>query len=110
MAVYSRKQYESGQLEQSVAQVPSESQVKDNEAALPELPEPEEIPRKRKSKPDDKWHHLQHPDSTDSMPISAKIEINGQTIEIDRGRIEIQDLEIKDELVKRGYRYMNEEF
>lgn len=106
MAVLSRKQVESGQVEIPPARVP----VPDVES-VPEPVEEIPVPRvKRKPKPDAPWFILDHPDSTPSMPISAKFEIDGKPVEIDNGRFETQDSDLKDELVRRGYRYMNEEY
>lgn len=109
MAVYTRKQIESGQLtEPARAPIPEPTAI-----TLPELPEPEPE-QKKKPKPSDKWYVLGHPDVTDSGPISAKftIEIEGDSYEIDleRGRVETQFTAVRDELVRRGYRYLNEEF
>jgi hypothetical protein len=107
MAVLSRKQVESGQVQE-----PVRASIQETAIALPELPEP--VAQKKKPKPDDQWYILGHPDVTESSQISAafEIDIDGDSfqIELERGRVETQFKAVKDELVRRGYRYLNEEF
>ena len=71
-------------------------------------------PRVRRPKADDPWFTLQHPDFTPSNRVSCKfdLEIDGQTekVELVDGRVETQVKGVKDELVRRGYIFMNEEF
>lgn len=57
---------------------------------------------------------LCHPDSSDSSTIDTEISVavGGRVVklEIVRGRLETQDVEVRDHLVSKGYRWMNEQF
>ena len=80
--------------------------------------EPEEdflgIAPRKKPKADDPWFYLEHPDNSPGNLISCKFDLiigeDKESVEIERGRVETQVVAVKDELVKRGYRFMNEEF
>jgi len=111
LAVVSRKQFESGEFGQPA---PRTAEPQD----VPEIAEPEVIPEapkpKGKPKADDPWFYLMHPDATDSNRITCAfdIEVDGQKekVEIERGRVETQISAVRDDLIRRGYRWMNEEF
>lgn len=110
MAVLSRKQVESGQVSEPARVSIPEPVAEEVQAALPELT----APGRKKPKATDPWYMLEHPDTTDShrITVTFDLDIDGESykVEIERGRVETQEIKLRDELVKRGYRYMNEEF
>ena len=73
-----------------------------------------EKPRVKRPKADDPWFILQHPDATPGNMVTCdfELEIDGQKekVKIERGRVETQVKGVKDELIRRGYLFMNEEF
>jgi len=74
----------------------------------------DEKPRIIKPKANDPWYYLQHPDYSPSNQVTCNfnVDIDNQSykVEIERGRVETQYKMVKDELVRRGYIFMNEEF
>lgn len=82
-------------------------------AEEPEL-EPVETPARKKPKPEDPWFILQHPDATSAHDVecSFKVTIEGEEFDIvlEHSRVETQEVLVRDELRRRGYRWMNEEF
>jgi hypothetical protein len=104
VAVFSQADLAAGRLKPGA---PREDPKPAEEAAAPPEPGPE-APRKPKAS--DPWFTFQHPDATDSSPIDATIEVEGEKVRIERSRVETQNPAVKDYLLKRGWRWMNEEF
>lgn len=104
MAVFSQADLAAGRLKPAA---PSEIQEPAEEAAAPPEPAPEAPKRPKVSDP---WFALQHPDATESNPIEAIIEVEGEKVKIERSRVETQNPAVRDYLLKRGWRWMNEEF
>ena len=103
MAVFSRKQVDSGTLEKPAPRI-------EERKAEVILEEPEELPPEVPAKPkaDDPWFVLQHPDQTTGNDINATIDIEGEKVEIEHGRVETQRPCTRDELLRREWRWMNE--
>jgi len=107
MPVLSRAEVEAG-VRKNLA--PAEaSPVSEAEKPLPPATEPIE-PGKPRASAGDPWFSLQHPDACDGNRIDATIEVAGETVEIERSRVETQSLAVRDDLIRRGWRWMNEVF
>lgn len=111
MGVVSRKEYE-----EKASKAPS---LPPQAVAMLELPDVgetpapesfEEPPAKRKPNGSDPWYYLQHPECTDSFKPECEIEIAGEIVEVKGGRVETQIKAVRDELIRREWRWMNEEF
>ena len=105
MAVISRKEFENGKVEKpslltEVLPIDQEEQT--------------EKPRKKNPRPSSPWFKLQHPDFTASNRMSIKfdLDINDEkySVEIIDGIVETQEIEVKNELCRRGYLFLNEEY
>lgn len=76
----------------------------------------EEVPILTRPKPkiDDPWFRFEHPDMTKSCQPSGTLvlPIEGieEKVEVKRGRVETQIPAVRDELLRMGYRWMNERF
>lgn len=109
MAVRSRKEVEQGLTPKDAPADPVETATV--VAVGQEAPEIDFVSLgPRKPKASDRWFVLMHPDSTASMPITATLNIDGEKVELERGRVETQSESVRDALLRSGYRYMNEEF
>lgn len=104
MPVFSQSDLKAGRLKPTA---PREVQEPVSEAEAP--PEPEPVAAKKGPRASDPWFAFQHPDATDSSPIDATIEVEGEMVKIERSRVETQNPAIRDYLLKRGWRWMNEE-
>jgi hypothetical protein len=108
VSVLSRKEVEAGKLKGFPATLPVVAEEPRIEATIEETPE--EKPRKKKPKGDDPWFTLQHPDCTDSFKPDCMIEVAGEQVKIESGRVETQVEAVRVELCRQGWRWMNEVF
>lgn len=104
MPVFSQADLAAGRLKPAA---PHEESKPAEEADALSEPVPE---APKKPKVSDPWFTFQHPDATESSPIDATIEVEGEKVKIERSRVETQNPAVKDYLLKRGWRWMNEEF
>ena len=110
MAIYSRKEIEAGALKKSIPVSKAEKLPEPvKKEVKPSTPEPVKQEAKKYTA-DDPWYTLQHPECTRSFRPSCKMTVNGETVEMENGRIETQNVSLRDSLIKMGYRWMNEEF
>lgn len=107
MPVLSRKDIESG-----IAAKPAPADIPEKAVAVTAPLSPAEAPALPRARPNPgaPWFYLQHPDATDGNQINATFDVAGETVKIERSRVETQSQEVRDELVRRGWRWMNEEF
>lgn len=101
--VFSQKDIAAGKLKKTPAVVVEEKKIVAKK-------EGEKKDAKKETLPDDPWFVFQHPECTASFRPNCTMNLLGESITVENGRIETQNTSVRDELKRQGWRWMNEEY